>query len=317
MPEVSIIIVSYNVKEYLLKCLASVYGHTKGVTFEIIVVDNNSTDRSVAALKEKFPAVRVIENRENTGFARANNQGAAIAEGEFLLLLNPDTEFKNDAVSAVHEFMVQITDAGMSSCRLYNTDGTIQRSIYAFPSVSRNILNALFIDRIICPEFRNSTYLSKKPLRIPYCTGAFMMVKKAALGSQMLLNEDFFMYSEEKDLALRLKRCGFKTYFVPAGEVIHHGGKSTDLMPAGMFAQLQKSQVIFYRTHYSAFYAWLLILSWGLVLATNLIVSVPLCAVGRISRLKLFISAIGALLVASLQMQKNSIGLFSGHRVTE
>jgi GT2 family glycosyltransferase len=292
-PELSIIIVNFNVRELLLDCLRSVVSTSNGGDHEIIVVDNASGDGSVSALGEAFPDVRLIANNENVGFARANNQGYEISRGEFLLLLNPDTVVKPGAIQAVLEFMKETPDAGLAACRLVNPDGTLQDSIRIFPSVANNLLKAVFLDRLLYGHYRRSTYYRRRPHRIDYPTGAFMMVRREALGEMPLLNPDFFMYAEEKDLALRLRGEGWNAYFVPDGEVIHYGGKSTGCMPVEMFLELQRSQVKYYRRHYSGLYSWALSLSWAAVLFSNLLASFPLMPfrAGQ-GRLRLFAKAL-------------------------
>jgi len=292
-PVLSIIIVSYNVRQLLLNCIKSILAHTTGILYEIIVVDNASSDGTIEAVKKCFPKVQIIANRENVGFASANNQGYAISKGEFLLLLNPDTLIKPGAIKSVLEFMIKTPDAGIAGCRLLNPDGTLQKSIRRFPSVREHIARAFFLDRVILSEYRTNIFYRKRPFKIDYCTGAFMMVRRESLGDLPLLNSEFFMYAEEKDLAMRLKKSGWKTYFVPFGEIVHFGEQSTRQMATEMFLELQKSQVIFFRKHYSIVYAWALALTWWLVLISNYIVSLPLSlsVKGRL-RLSLFAKAV-------------------------
>ncbi len=239
-PELSIIIVSYNVRQLLLNCIQSIIDTTASINYEIIVVDNASNDGSAPAVKERFPQLQVIANGENAGFASANNQGFAVSKGRFLLLLNPDTVVKPDAIKSGLDFIKSTPDAGMAGCRLLNPDGTLQKSIRRFPSVHENIARAFFVDRFVFSEHRKGIYYRTLPFEIDYCAGAFMMIRKEALGDMPLLNPDFFMYAEEKDLALRLKEKGWKTYFVPSGEIIHLGEQSTDQMAEDMFLELQK-----------------------------------------------------------------------------
>lgn len=292
MPELSIIIVSYNVRQYLLDCLASVVATCRGIEHEIIAVDNASSDGSAQAVKEKYPQVKLVANKNNAGFAKANNQGYGISTGEYILLLNPDTLVKPGAVKTVLEFMKNTPDAGLAGCRLLNSDGTLQKSAKRLPTVAGNLAQAFFLDRLLFPENRSSFYYGQEPRRIGYPNGAFMMVRRSALGEMPLLNDDYFMYAEEKDLALKLKHMGYSTYFVPGGEIIHHGGKSTDQMALAMFLELQKSQVKFYKKYHNPLKAFMLNSSWWLVLLSNFILNIPLSLVGRYrSRLSLFKTA--------------------------
>ena len=274
--ELSIIIVSYNVREYLLKCIASVMEQTKEINYEIVVVDNVSADGSIDAVERVYPEVITVRNTENVGFAKANNQGFAKSSGEFVLLLNPDTEVKPGSIEEVLSFMKKEPTAGIASCRMIGSDGLLQKSIHPFTNVWRNIAWTLFIDRLFFREHRTGYYYQEKPFKVDSIGGAFMMVRRAALGDGPLLNPDYFMYSEEKDLSLRLHRSGWHTYFVPTAEIIHYGGRSTSLMPVAMFREVQKSQVKFFLNFYSRGYAFALCLSWWLVLCSQTIASIPL-----------------------------------------
>ena len=289
--DVSIIIVSYNVKAFLLDCIASIRQTATKLSHEIIVVDNNSQDGSVAALEGLKPGITVVANRENTGFAGAVNAGFSVSSGEFILLLNPDTLLRDGSIDAVHEFMRSEKSAGIATCRVVDADGSPQSIVQSFPAVSRNIARALFLDRF-APEKQPRFYYRAAPVRADFVSGAFMLIRRSALPPGPLLNPDYFMYAEEKDLSLRLLRAGWQTYFVPHGEIVHFGGRSTALTPLPMFLELQKSQAKFYLNHYPALHALALCMSWWLVLMTETAVSIPLCiaAKGR-ARLKLFAHA--------------------------
>jgi hypothetical protein len=293
MPKLSIIIVSYNVCHLLLDCIRSLIDTAIGLNYEIIVVDNASADGSVDAIKKSFPHIKVIANDRNLGFANGNNQGYKTSSGDYVLILNPDTVVKSDAIRSVLEFMKSMPDAGMAACRLLNPDDSLQKSIRAFPTIKEHLSRALFIDRLLYRQYWKKTYYQSTPFEIDYCTGAFMMVRRKALDDMPLLNPEFFMYAEEKDLALRLRAKGWKTYFIPFGEVIHFGEQSTGQMSEKMFFELQRSQVKFFKKNYSFLYAWALALTWGLVLLSNLIVSLPLVlSPYKRRRMKLFVQAV-------------------------
>lgn len=292
-PELSIIVVSYNVRDLLLNCIKSIINTVANIDYEIIIVDNASDDGSAAAVREAFTQLQVIANRENLGFASANNQGYAVSKGEFLLLLNPDTVAKPNAIKTVVDFLRKTPDAGMAACRLLNPDGSLQKSIRPLPSIKEQILRALLLDHFLYRGYWNTTYYRSHSFAIGYCTGAYMMIRREALSEMHLLSPEFFMYSEEKDLALRLRKRGWKTYFVPFGEVIHYGEQSTSQTEEKMFLELQRSQVKFFWRHYKNFHAWALALTWGLVLFSNLITSIPLILSSKGQRrLKLFASAL-------------------------
>jgi GT2 family glycosyltransferase len=269
-PELSIIIVSYNVRHLLLDCIQSVIDTSVGLDYEIIVVDNASSDGSAEAVRDAaFPIVQMVANKENVGFAQANNQGYKLSRGEFILLLNPDTLVKRGAITNTLDFLKNTPDAGIAGCRLLNPDGTLQKSIGLFPSLGNHFASALFLDKFIFPHSWKSTHYRGKPFEIDYCMGAFMLVRREALGKETLLNPKYFMYSEEKDLSLRLKKKGWKTYFVPYAEIIHLGEQSVQQAQEEMFLELMKSQVIFFRRHYKGLHLHSMIWSFYLYLLSS------------------------------------------------
>jgi N-acetylglucosaminyl-diphospho-decaprenol L-rhamnosyltransferase len=290
--DLSILIVSYNVRDYLLACIASIKKYAPDVLYEIIVVDNNSSDNSADVVEKAYPDVLLIRNAQNLGFARANNQAYEKSRGEFVLLLNPDTEVQLGAIQTVLEFMKKEKTAGIAGCRNVGPDGSLQKSITSFPSVLRNLAQAFFIDRLLFSERKHAAYYRPAPFKADSVGGAFMMVRREPLGSDTLLNSDYFMYSEEKDLALRLLRKGWTTWFVPGAEIVHYGGKSTDQMPMRMFLELHKSQIRYFRIFNNTIE---LCLSWWLVLVSGMVASLPFCFTrcGR-NRFKLFFAAAAA-----------------------
>jgi hypothetical protein len=291
--DVSIIIVSYNVKDYLLGCIASIRQYATAISHEIIVVDNGSQDGSVMALEGLQPGITVVANRENAGFAGAVNAGFSLSSGDYILLLNPDTLLKDRSIDCVLEFMRSTPSAGIATCRVVDADGSPQKIVQSFPAVSRNIARALFIDRL-SPENRRRYYYRDSPVRVDFVSGAFMLIRRSALPPGPLLNPDYFMYAEEKDLSLRLRKAGRRTWFVPQGEIVHFGGRSTALTPLPMFLELQKSQAKFYLNHYSVLHALALCMSWWLVLIAETAVSLPLLILaGGRTRLSLFAHAAG------------------------
>jgi GT2 family glycosyltransferase len=290
--ELSIIIVSFNVKSYLLDCIDSVVSSVHSIDYEVIVVDNASQDGSAEAVGRKFPGVRLVANPNNVGFAAANNQGHSLSSGEFILLLNPDTMVKGSAIENVFRFMKATPAAGLAACRQLKPDGSLQKSTQPFPSILEHLLRAFFLDRIFYWQYWKRTYFQKVPFEIDYPTGAFMMVRRQALRERSLLNPKYFMYSEEKDLALRLKKNGWKVYFVPSAEVIHYGGQSTGQVAEDMFLELQKSQVKFFILHYQRWYRDIMIWTHWIILCTSCLASIPFAvtAYGRL-RFKLFARA--------------------------
>lgn len=291
MPELSIIIVSYNVKDHLLACLGSIAANCWDTDHEIIVVDNNSNDGSAREAKETYPGIKLIANQENRGFARANNQGYEISTGEYILLLNPDTVIKPGAVKTVLDFMKQTPDAGLAACRLLNEDGSLQRSVFNYPSVTENIFKALYLDTLIYRHNRSAFYYCDRPQRIDYAGGAFIMVRKGTLAGKPLLNQDYFMYAEEKELSKRIQENGYGFFYLPNAEIIHIGQQSTGTKEKELYVELQKSQARYYGTHYPQIKAKMLAASHWLILVSRLLSSLPLVLIGKTKRTRLFWTA--------------------------
>jgi GT2 family glycosyltransferase len=221
--ECSIVIVSYNVKDFLLNCVESIY-QSEGVLLEVIVVDNNSSDGSIALLKKKYPQVMVVENGFNAGFSEANNQGIRMATGNSIFLLNPDTKLKEDTVSKLRNYLVSRQDAGIVAPGLLNADGTRQFSAFRFPSLVNVIMETFYLHRL----FSISEYPSKRFEDIfqpDFVSGAAMMFKKDLVDSIGYLDPGLF-WMEDVDFCFRARRFGLKIIYYPASEMVHYGGES-------------------------------------------------------------------------------------------
>jgi len=284
--KLSIIIVSYNVRDHLAACLRSIYGTCAGLDPEVIVVDNASADGSVQMVRDRFPQVSLIVNAENIGFARANNQGYAVSHGEYVLLLNPDTLIKPGAVQVVLRFMETVPDAGLAGCRLINTDGTVQKSIMNMPSTAEYLSRALFIDRLFFDRHKKATYYRGKPFTVGMVSGAFMMVRRGALRDGSLFKDNCFLYTEEPELCIRLWHNGWKVYFTPDGEIVHHGGQSTQGDEIRHFIELQRSMKQLFSRHWTGWGRIAISGSYWAHLATSTIAS--LIGVGSRSGRKRF-----------------------------
>jgi N-acetylglucosaminyl-diphospho-decaprenol L-rhamnosyltransferase len=246
--ELSVVIVSWNVRELLGRCLASIEAHSPGVPYEVWVVDNASADGSGAMVRARFPGVRLIENGENVGFAAANNQAIREAGGRYLVLLNPDTEVRAGALRALVEFLEDHPRAGAAGARLLNGDGSLQASCHPMLTPGRELWRLLFLERI----WRRATYRMERwdvraPRRVEAIKGACLALRRAALDEVGLLDEGYFMYSEEVDLCYRLAQAGWELWWVPQAEVVHHEAGSTRQAAEAMYVQLYRSKVEFYR----------------------------------------------------------------------
>lgn len=254
--DVSVIIVNWNTKKLLRDCLSSVYEHAGDVDYEIIVIDNASTDDSASMVKNDFPNVILIENSENRGFAAANNQGMAAAKGRYVLLLNSDTLVLNNAVAGTVHFTDENPQAAVTGCRVLNPDRTLQRTCFMFPSVLNMLLSSTYLYKLF-PKSRffgreQMTWWDRNDVRpVDVVTGCFMLVRRDAIEQVGMMDEQFFMYCEETDWCYRFRKNGWKVMFAPAGEIIHFGGQSTAQKPVAMIVQLRLSILKFMKKHYS------------------------------------------------------------------
>ena len=246
--DLSVVIVNWNTRDLLLKCLASLYETIHNICFEVWLVDNASTDGSVAAAQEQFPKVQVIQNSRNLGFAAANNRALKQIQGRYALLLNTDAVLSEGAVQELFNFMENNSEAAAVCGQLLNLDGAKQNSIANFPSLALLLTNETLL-RIIFPN----TYPSKlrqyeAPIEIESCIGACMMVRKTAMDSVGLLDERFFFFFEETDWAYRMTRAGWKIFFVPSARIFHVQGQSVGREARG--------RLLFYRSRYLYLRKW-------------------------------------------------------------
>lgn len=230
--ELSIVIVSFNVKDYLRQCLNSVYGASEKIDSEIFVVDNNSNDGSEGMIKNEFPEVRLIVNDFNAGFSVANNQALRLASGKYTLILNPDTILSKDTLHKCICFMNEHEDAGAMGVRMINGDNIFLReSVRAIPSPRVAFFKAFgFSSLFPGSQFFSNYYLPKvnntSTSQTEIISGAFMFIRMEALAKSGLFDEDFFMYGEDIDLSYRLLQTGYKNYYSPEIQIIHFKGKS-------------------------------------------------------------------------------------------
>jgi O-antigen biosynthesis protein len=231
--ELSVIIVSFNVRHFLRQCLRSVLLAAESVDCEVFVVDNNSSDGSAEMLKNEFPGVNLIINPANSGFSAANNQAIKKSAGRYILLLNPDTIVKKDTFSQCINFMNNRSDAGALGIRMVDGEGRfLPESKRALPTLKTAFFKTFGFSYLF-PEsdFFNRYYLpqndSMKTSGTEVISGAFMFIRRDAINKSGLLDEDFFMYGEDIDLSYRLLQTGYKNYYFPEIEIVHFKGKST------------------------------------------------------------------------------------------
>ncbi len=249
--ELSIVIVNWNTRDLLLRCLRSVQDDVetcKPANVQTFVVDNASADSSGTMVKKRFPWAQLIENSENVGFARANNQALALCQGRYALLLNSDTAVHPGALRTLVQFMDAHPRAGAAGARLLNADGTLQISCLPMPTPGREFWRLMFLDRL----WSLATYPMKRwdmdtPRRVETIKGACLLLRREALDRVGLLDERFFMYTEEVDLCYRLAQAGWELWYVPQAVVTHDGEASTRQVAASMYLQLYRSKVQFFR----------------------------------------------------------------------
>ena len=245
--KLSIIIVSWNVESLLRKCLKSIYKDPVGMMSEVFVIDNLSNDKTVEMVKTEFPQVKLIANTVNAGFAKANNQGIKEATGDYILLLNPDTELFPDTLSKSIEFMAANYDCGIMGPQMLYADRKLQPSVRRFPTIWPILLMLLKAPKILKNIKAINYYLAtdfdySKLQEVDQVMGAYMMTARKALDKVGLFDEKFFIWFEEVDLCLRARKAGFKIYYNPKAQIIHHGGQS--------FSQQKKitNQKIFFQS---------------------------------------------------------------------
>ena len=231
--DLSIIIVNYNVKEFLQNLLTSLSKAVANLSTEIIVVDNGSDDGSVELLRDKFPQVALIANKDNLGFSKANNLGLKIAKGKYLLLLNPDTIIQEDTFEKLIKFFHTHQDAGMTGCKILNPDGTLQLACRrSFPGPWTSFckvsgLSSMFPRSKLFARY-NLTYMNEnQSYEVDAVSGSFMMVRREVYEKIGGLDEQFFMYGEDLDWCYRVQQAGWKVYYVHETTIIHYKGEST------------------------------------------------------------------------------------------
>lgn len=255
--KLSVIIVNYNVKHFLEQCLHSVYKAAKGIEAEIFVVDNNSVDGSAHLIREKFPELHFIENKENVGFSKANNQAIRIATGKYILLLNPDTVVEEDTFSKVIGFMENHPEAGGLGVKMIDGKGNfLPESKRGLPTPWVAFYKMFGLSKLFPNSRRfgkyHLTYLNENEIHeVDVLAGAFMLMRRETLDKVGLLDETFFMYGEDIDLSYRITLGGYKNYYFPETTIIHYKGESTKKGSLNYVKVFYNAMIIFARKHFS------------------------------------------------------------------
>jgi len=250
---VSIIVVNWNTKELLLGCLKSIYDTTINSNIEVIVVDNGSHDGSSQAVKESFPQVTLIQNDENKGFAKANNQALSIALGRYILLLNSDALLTDGALTGLVNFMDTTSEAGIAACQYVNRDGSKQNSFDNFPTLATELLNKTILKTLFPKKYPSKKKEYYEPMEVESVIGACMIVRKEAITQVGMLDEDYFFFMEETDWCFRMHKAGWKIYHLPEIKVYHLQGQSKEKDPSKAWIEYYRSSYIFFKKYRSIF----------------------------------------------------------------
>lgn len=254
--ELSICIVSWNVKELLNKCLNSIFEYPPLTEFEVIVADNDSSDGFAEMVGAFFPEIISIRNKKNLGFSSANNQCIRISKGKYVLILNPDTEILPGSLAALIKFLDEHPEAGATAPKLLNPDRTLQRSVLAFPSLGAMIMRLIFIEQLWPGNPFTKRYLLpdfdyEKAAEIDQPMGAAILIRKEVLDKVGLFDEKSFMFFDEVDLCFRIKKAGWKIYFTPSAQLIHHGGSSIKKWGAlNLGKHWTRSRNLYFKKHF-------------------------------------------------------------------
>lgn len=266
--ELSVVIVSYDRKEMLEQCLSALRGELEGVSSEIIVVDNASKEDVRGMLREKFPEVISIVNRENMGFARANNQGMDIARGRYFLILNPDTVVQQGSIVGLVRYLDGHPGAGAVGPRLLFPDGGFQPSTFGYPTIIKEWANLTGIDRCFptqgvwgrvigktlgkaFPRFFSMYLRNPFPRPVSSVFGACMLVRREVWEKVGGFDPDYFLYWEEADWCYRMVKRGYEVHYDPRPSVVHRGGENYHLPQKEGFFWYYQSLLLFFSKHYS------------------------------------------------------------------
>jgi N-acetylglucosaminyl-diphospho-decaprenol L-rhamnosyltransferase len=261
VPDLSVIIVNWNSKDYVRQCLKTLFMSCQGMRMEVIVVDGGSFDGCAEMLAREFPKVFFIQMDQNVGFARANNAGFERSTGKFVWLLNPDTEVVGPAAATLLQTLQSRNDIGMVGARLLNSDGSLQTScVQSLPTPLNQALDSEILRRIF-PKLGLwgivALQSQSQPVEVEAVSGACMMLRREDFERVGRFNPGYFMYGEDMDLCLKIHRAGLKIVYVPEAEVRHHGGGSSQKQSSKFSAVLMREAVTFYlSSNFSIFHAW-------------------------------------------------------------
>jgi GT2 family glycosyltransferase len=253
--QLSVIIVSWNTRDLLRRCLVTLQSELAGIESEVFLIDNNSADGSADMVRAEHPWVRLTANDTNRGFAAANNQAMRVATGKYVLLLNPDTEVKTGSISTLMKFLDDNPKAGIVAPQLLNSDGSIQRSCRQFPTFLGMFYELLGLSRLFPnnAKFRQYKMLDFEhdvQCQVDQPEGACLLLRKQVVDEIGMLDEGYFMLFEEVDWCYRIKQAGWEIWFTPAAQVLHHYGQSIKQVKVRMILSSHRGLHRFWSKHY-------------------------------------------------------------------
>ncbi len=249
MIDLSVVIVNWNTCDLLRDCLRSLFQQVEGLSLEIFVVDNGSSDGSVALVRDQFPSVTVIENGRNLGFARANNVALRQASGRYWLLLNSDTVVKKGALEGLQRTMEQDSNIGVAGLQLLNEDGSLQNSVSNAPTLLTELGNKRLLRLLWPSRYPGKEQHYRKPLQVESVIGACLMVRREAAKEVGLLDEDYFFFLEETDWCVRMRTAGWRVVHDPRFTIYHLQGKSAEKVNVRARIEYWRSRYAFFRKH--------------------------------------------------------------------
>jgi N-acetylglucosaminyl-diphospho-decaprenol L-rhamnosyltransferase len=263
MPELlSVIIVSWNVRELLRRCLISLAPHRDAIPMQVIVVDSASGDGSAEMVAADFPWVELVASPDNVGFPAANNIGLDIARGRYLLLLNPDTEVVGEALATLIAYLEANPGVGIAGPQLLNPDGSVQSSRRRFPTLATGFFESTwlqpFAPRRLLARYYAEDLADGETGAVDWVTGAAIMARREVVEQVGGLDPGYFMYSEELDWCRRIRDAGWRVVYLPAAQIVHHAGKSSEQAVTARHINFQRAKLRYYRQYHGSGAAWLL-----------------------------------------------------------
>lgn len=253
-PDLSIVIVSWNVRDLLRACLSALEPGRDALDQEVIIVDSGSNDGSAEMVSEEFPWVQLIARPDNVGFPRGNNIAIQHSTGRYVLLLNPDTEIVGDALRTMVQYLADNPTVGVVGAQLLYPDGSVQSSRRRFPTLATALLESTWLQPHAPQRLLDEYYVRDRPddaiSDVDWVMGACLMVRRDIVDTVGLLDEDYFMYSEELDWCRRIKSAGWRVVYLPTAQVIHHEGKSSEQAVTARHINFNRAKLRYFRKYH-------------------------------------------------------------------